>query len=96
MVSASSQAGLSVEGILNGIPGWAKDQRTQMPIGLYLSWNDPQNLWAQFVKQTVTHYKGQVRYWEIWNEPDDAQNSWAGTTADYYQLLKEQGTTLDD
>lgn len=94
VVSASRQAGFSTDAILIGIPAWAKDQRTQMPSGLYLSWNDPQNLWAQFVLQTAAHYKGQIRYWEVWNEPDDSQISWAGTTADYYQLLKVSYLTV--
>lgn len=26
--------------------------------------------WANYVKATVTHFKGRVRYYEVWNEPD--------------------------
>ena len=26
--------------------------------------------WANYVKATVTHFKGRVHYWEVWNEPD--------------------------
>lgn len=28
--------------------------------------------YARFVGQTVSRYKGKIRYWEIWNEPDSA------------------------
>ena len=26
--------------------------------------------WANYVKATVSHFKGRVHYWEVWNEPD--------------------------
>lgn len=26
--------------------------------------------WADYVKATVTHFKGRIRYYEVWNEPD--------------------------
>lgn len=26
--------------------------------------------WKQYVKETVTHFKGRIRYYEVWNEPD--------------------------
>ncbi|MBR2615796.1 MAG: beta-galactosidase [Clostridia bacterium] len=26
--------------------------------------------WARYVHATVTHFKGRVRFWEVWNEPD--------------------------
>lgn len=28
--------------------------------------------WANYVKATVTHFKGRIRYYEVWNEPDGA------------------------
>ncbi len=31
---------------------------------------NPQNYWASYVHRTVTQYKGWVRIWEVWNEPD--------------------------
>lgn len=30
----------------------------------------PPDLWAKFVTAAVQRYKGQVKYWELWNEPD--------------------------
>ena len=57
------------------------------PQGLYLSWNDPNNHWGDFVYDIVTRYKDDVKYWEMWNEPEWSY-FWTGTSADYAQLLK--------
>jgi hypothetical protein len=63
------------------------------PEGLYLPYDDAGNLWANFVRMMVTRYKGRIRHWIIWNEPDlqhgdDLGLVWAGSVEDYYQLLK--------
>jgi len=88
MITASNNSGLRVQGILISMPDWATDSRTHLPTGLNLPWNDPGNLWARFVRETATRYGGRIRYWEIWNEEDDPNTFWAGSTADYYQMLK--------
>lgn len=87
VVDASLAHGLSVEAILISVPAWAREP-SFLPRGLYLSWNDPNNLWGRFVRDTVTRYKDKIRYWEAWNEPDNREVFWPGSTADYYQLLK--------
>lgn len=63
--------------------GW----RPCLPKGLYLPWDHPENLWARYVENVVRHFRGQVRYWELWNEPD-LTSYWLGTPQDYAQLLK--------
>ncbi|HYN90256.1 MAG TPA: glycosyl hydrolase, partial [Ardenticatenaceae bacterium] len=51
------------------------------------------NPWARFVQLAVERYKPggaagvNVRYWEIWNEPDLC-HFWSGSPADYARLLK--------
>lgn len=42
-------------------------------------YND-QNYFASYVYKTVSQYKGKVRFWEIWNEPDFTNSSfgWQG------------------
>ena len=57
------------------------------PQGLYLSWNDPNNHWGNYVYTVVSRYKDQVKHWEMWNEPEWSY-FWTGTSADYAQLLK--------
>ena len=87
--------GREVVGLLIGTPHWASDggRTIDVPRGLYLPPDDPGNVWARFVQRIVSSYKGRIRTWVIWNEPDiwDADHSgsqWAGSVADYYQLLK--------
>lgn len=89
-VSASRGAGLAVEGILIGTPGWAASAGQKpgngVPKGLNLAPSDPKNLWADYVRATVSHYRNDVRVWEIWNEPD-LSFFWTGTPNDYYRMM---------
>ncbi|MEE9617132.1 MAG: hypothetical protein V3T90_09015 [Anaerolineae bacterium] len=57
------------------------------PQGLYLSWNDPNNHWGDYVYTVVSRYKDRVKHWEMWNEPEWSY-FWTGTSTDYAQLLK--------
>ncbi|MEA3340383.1 MAG: hypothetical protein U9R15_10495, partial [Chloroflexota bacterium] len=57
------------------------------PQGLYLSWDDPNNHWGDYVYEVVSRYKDRVQYWEMWNEPEWSY-FWTGTSAEYAQLLK--------
>jgi xylan 1,4-beta-xylosidase len=49
--------------------------------------------WAHICLNIVKHYSGgwdngfqhQIRYWEIWNEPD-GEACWSGTPEEYYKL----------
>lgn len=65
------------------------------PRGLYLAFNDPGNVWGQFVTRAARYYHGRIWHWVIWNEPDvtpsdtnGAWVTWRGSVEDYYQLLK--------
>lgn len=49
--------------------------------------------WAAWVRTLVGHFKGKVRYWEIWNEP----NAVPGFSAkDYVTLLKTAYTAIKE
>jgi hypothetical protein len=87
--------GREVVGLLNNTPHWATDgdPLRGVPRGLYLPHDDPNNLWATFVRRVVSHYAGRIDHWIIWNEPDvwdeeHVGHTWAGSVEDYYQLLK--------
>lgn len=67
---------------------------TILPILAYdVAWASPAykhlDLWRQYVRKTVTRYKGRLTYWEVWNEPDLVQ-FWKDTPdpANYTRLLK--------
>lgn len=82
IVNADLAHGFQIDGVLVGAPSWAVT-------------NNQLNLdaWSNFVSQMVTHYRGQVHVWEMWNEPDllDSQGQgvyWTWGVPAYYQLLK--------
>ncbi len=88
------KGGREVVGMLAHTPKWATDgvEGAGVPRGLYLPVDDPNNLWAAFVRKTAGIYKGRVNRWIVWNEPDIPLDTygaqWQGSVEDYYQLVK--------
>jgi hypothetical protein len=86
--------GREVVGLIENTPAWATDGQpgSGLPRGLYLPIDDPNNLWAGFIRQLVKRYTGIIDHWVIWNEPDieppDDGLQFDGSVADYYQLVK--------
>jgi hypothetical protein len=98
-VDKERQNGITVVGLLINTPDWAasdpSEHTASVPKNLALPYNDPNNYWGQFVSKVVRQYAGHIDNWVIWNEPDiqsgdpnAVYRTWAGSTADYYQLLK--------
>jgi hypothetical protein len=61
--------GVEILGILMSVPTWANGRDPERTEG----WADsypPTNLrdWERYVEDTVMHFKGRIRHWEIWNE----------------------------
>lgn len=95
--------GREVVGLIKNTPPWATDDVPYggVPRGLYEPVDDPDNLWAVFVRRLVTYYSERgVHRWIIWNEPDIAVgvygNEWAGDIEDYYRLLKVAYLVIKD
>ena len=74
-VDLFTKAGLGIVGDLDRTPLWASsnpadDRPTSDYMGsksyLPANWSD----WETYVRRMVSRYKGQIKYWEIWNEPD--------------------------
>lgn len=91
LVAAASARNVQVLGVLVDPPNWAGDASQPHPVwwvprGLDRPWNDPANVWANWVGATVRHYRGNVRAWEVWNEPNI--EFWGGTAAQFARLLK--------
>ncbi|MGD8997151.1 MAG: glycosyl hydrolase, partial [Anaerolineae bacterium] len=85
--------GRQVVGLLVTTPGWATNASIGpgVPKGLYLPVDDPNNLWASFVRTIVGRYTGRIDHWIIWNEPDipaTQHMSWRGSVEDFVQLLQ--------
>ena len=62
------------------------------PRGLELKYDDPNNLWGQFVRKVVERHRGVVDHWIVWNEPDlytpGLRYTFDGSFEQYAQLLK--------
>ena len=93
-LAAELAAGRQAVGLLITTPGWATDTGIGpgVPQGLYLPTDDPNNLWANFVRTIVARYAGRIDHWTVWNEPEIPLGSpdmtWGGSTEDFIQLLR--------
>ncbi len=88
-------AGREVVGLIVNTPPWALQDSSipGVPSGLYLREDDPNNLWATFVRRIVGQYAGRIDHWIIWNEPDIWEPNYPGRTwgsdeKEFLQLLR--------
>ncbi|HLK32412.1 MAG TPA: cellulase family glycosylhydrolase, partial [Terriglobales bacterium] len=49
--------------------------------------------WKDFVSAIASHAGGRIKYWEIWNEPRDA-NHWNGTIAQMVRMASDARTVI--
>ena len=96
-IRAQARRGVTVAGILIYTPQWAspwpeKGRPVDPPRGLDLKYDDPNNLWGQFVRKVVDRHRGVVDHWIVWNEPDlytpGLRYTFDGSFEQYAQLLK--------
>ncbi len=75
-----TEHGFTFGGLLLGSPRWnTKDAPGSLPVN-----NLP--AWSNYVSKLVTHCKGSVKYWEVWNEPPNFTGK-DQTPADYARLV---------
>lgn len=91
----AQENGRTVVGLLKSTPPWAavSEPYAGVPRGLYLPPDDPDNLWATFVRKVAEYYSARgVHHWIVWNEPDIAPGvygyEFGGNMQDYYRLLQ--------
>jgi len=68
-------------------PNWA----STAPAGYSDYCTFPPNMddWESFVYNLVSHFKSKIKYWEIWNEPNQWNSYyWQGTANDFLELQK--------
>ena len=94
-VNAEIAAGREVVGLIVNTPPWARQDgnKAGVPNGMELPANDPDNLWATFLRRLVTQYAGRVNHWIIWNEPDiwDSKyggQTWGGSVDEFLQFQR--------
>ncbi|MDD5727278.1 MAG: beta-galactosidase [Victivallales bacterium] len=49
------------------VPGWARGYVGETP---FYHGPEAMEAWKRYVKALVKHFKGRIRHWEIWNEPE--------------------------
>jgi sugar lactone lactonase YvrE len=88
-------SGEGLVGVVEGAPPWAeivpRSGVMTAPRGLLLPWNNPDNLWGQFMYRLAKHYTGLINTWIIGNEisiHDGAYETWAGTLPQFARLLE--------
>ena len=73
-MSLAQQQNVDVTYTFGRVPSWANGgQGTTVPMTNMQDWDD-------FVRAVATRAAGRVKYWEIWNEPNDT-HFWSGSVA---------------
>lgn len=87
--------GAGILAILGSPPDWYRrvpENYKPIESGAHKGWGDfppnDLNAWGEYVYQTVKHFKGKIKYFEIWNEPHFDLFFNGGTAEDYVALLK--------
>ncbi|MCB8985037.1 MAG: hypothetical protein H6659_14490 [Ardenticatenaceae bacterium] len=95
--------GRTIVGLLKSTPPWAAESEPYagVPRGLYLPIDDPDNLWAVYVRKVAEYYGARgVHDWVVWNEPDIAANvyghEFGGSLDDYYRLVQVAYLVMKD
>ncbi|CAN5394569.1 hypothetical protein BH23VER1_BH23VER1_13260 [soil metagenome] len=85
IIAAHRPAGIEVQFLLSGAPDWAwAREREDGEHGGSIPPRD--DAWRAWCRALAERYRGVVRLYEIWNEPDIG--FWHGTTDEYLALLR--------
>ena len=87
-VALAHKHGLHILGMLDSTPPWASGADHD---GYFRVYHAPKNIedWRNYVRTVVTHYRGKIDQWEVWNEPWDMFRFFQGGTPQLYvQLLQ--------
>ncbi len=92
LTSLLQRNNIKILGMLNYTADWAGS-----------SWNSAPNkdLFLIYVREVVSRYKGKVKYWEFWNEPNqsiywvpqDGMKAYTALLKDVYRTVKEADPT---
>lgn len=85
VVKNAEEQGIHILPILDYSTSWASP-----------SYKNPE-LWLEYVRRTVTHFKDKIRYWEVWNE-QNLRNFWGDTPdpEEYAKFLRKTYLTIKE
>lgn len=93
-IEAAKKNNIKILGLLNGTPPWTSSAPADS-ISSTIVLSSPKDLkdYENYVYQVVNRYKGSVKYWEIWNEPDICPIG-QGDLKEFVALMKVAWTTI--
>lgn len=84
VVDAAEENGLEIIAILAYVPDWLEGDTNWKTTFV----ND-------YVSPVVSRYSGRIKYYEVWNEPDEmTHNVLDGSASDYFDLLKKVSSAI--
>jgi len=86
VVRLAEDAGLQVLPVLDRCAPWARRDPVNVLEDYEIQPPSPVH-WAKYIREAVGRYKGSIRYWQIWDRPDDPSR-FDGTPEDYVELLR--------
>ncbi|MCP3445139.1 hypothetical protein [Bradyrhizobium sp. CCGUVB14] len=96
IVARSTTSGADVVFDLGGSPAWASSNPSAGPCAWGFNGNcvAPQTqYWAAWISAAVTHAACRVKFWEIWNEPNDG-GFWRGDIPTMVALARQAYQTI--
>lgn len=84
IAAEARQRGIEIFATLAYTPQWA----TSGPY--FLGVPDNPADWTDFCSRAAKRYKGQIRYWGLWNEPN-LDHFWAGSQQQYIDVILKRG-----
>ena len=92
---AAAQPGQEIMLTLGQSPTWASSDPDWLTYNGAGAAAPPKNLadWINYVSVIARRYKGRIKYYEIWNEPND-KTFYAGTVAQLVELTRTASETI--
>ena len=94
-IVAANNCNREIIAVVKNVPAWATDglPGAGVPRGLYLPVDDPQNVWANFMRMTAAYYAPRgINRFIILNEPDIEAGTYGfefeGDLEDYFMMVK--------
>ncbi|HLT18502.1 MAG TPA: hypothetical protein VKZ96_03515 [Thermomicrobiales bacterium] len=95
LVELAEERDIEIIARLEKPPRWAREGQPNVERFPDGPPNDIQD-WVDYVESVVTRYKGRIRYYQLWNEPN-LEGEWGGLPIDpagYFELLKSGYETI--
>jgi len=69
-IAAKLAPGGAILANMDDLPSWVYGKETRRPARIMSHPTADTTHWENYIRQTVTHWKGQIHHWEIMNEPN--------------------------